>query len=76
MTETQPRERASISETLMLARLAQSEQLREFFITMWLQNRAMSEQAGARVRAMLLPLGAVSPAPTIDPVNRAERKIA
>ena len=65
MTEAEPRERASISETLMLARLAQSEQMREFFIEMWLQNPAMAGQAGARVQAMLSPLGAVSPAPTL-----------
>ncbi|MCX7147945.1 MAG: hypothetical protein NTY05_00835 [Rhodocyclales bacterium] len=63
MTETKPHQRASISETLMLARLAQAEQMREFFIEMWLQNPAMARQAGARVQAMLSPLGAVPPAP-------------
>lgn len=64
MNETTPRQRTSISETLMIARLAQSEQMREFFIEMWLQNPAMARQAGGRVRAMLSPLIAVSPAPT------------
>lgn len=64
MTEAEPRERASISETLMLARLAQSEQMREFFIEMWLQNPAMARQAGARVQAMLWPPGDFPPAPT------------
>jgi hypothetical protein len=64
MTETKPRQRASISGTLMLARLAQSEQMREFFIEMWLQNPAMARQTGARVQAMLSPLGAVPPEPT------------
>jgi hypothetical protein len=38
--------------------------MREFFIEMWLQNPAMAKQAGARVRAMLSPQIAVSPAPT------------
>lgn len=64
MTDTKPRQRSSISETLMLARLAQAEQMREFFIEMWLQNPALARQAGARVQAMLAPLGAVPPAPT------------
>jgi hypothetical protein len=64
MTEAEPRERASISETLMLARLAQSEQMREFFIEMWLQNPAMARQAGARVQAMLSPPDDIPPAPT------------
>lgn len=50
---------SAIPEALMLARLAQSEQLREFFIQMWLQNPAMARQAGARVRDMLLPLANV-----------------
>jgi hypothetical protein len=64
MTETKPREHTSLPQALMLARLAQSEQVREFFIEMWLQNPAMARQAGARVQAILAPLGAVSPAPT------------
>ena len=64
MTDTKPREPRSISEALMLARLAQSVQMREFFIEMWLQNPAMARQAGARVQSLLSQLGAVSPAPT------------
>ncbi|MBI5899326.1 MAG: hypothetical protein HZB40_08890 [Rhodocyclales bacterium] len=44
----------------MLARLEQSEQMREFFIQMWLQNPALAKQGGARVAALL----AVAPAPT------------
>ena len=59
MTETKPRQRASISEALVLAHLAQAEQMSEFFIEMWLQNPAMARQAGARVHAMLSLLGAV-----------------
>ncbi|MCX7147089.1 MAG: hypothetical protein NT042_13020 [Sulfuritalea sp.] len=75
MNETKPRERTSISEALMLARLAQSEQMREFFIEMWLQNPAMAGKTGARVRAMLSPLVAVPPTPTFEPVSRTERRI-
>jgi hypothetical protein len=37
----------------MLARLAQSEQMREFFIQMWLQNPALAKQGGARVARLL-----------------------
>ena len=48
--------RATIPEHLMLSRLAQSEQMREFFIQMWIQNPALAQQAGARVQALLSPL--------------------
>lgn len=40
----------------MLARLEQSEQMREFFIQMWLQNPALAAQGGERVQALLRPL--------------------
>ena len=53
----------TIPQNLMLARLAQSEQMREFFIQMWLQNPALAKQAGARVADLL----AVAPAPTPGP---------
>lgn len=46
----------SIPQELMLARLEQSEQMREFFIQFWLANPALAKQAGARVREMLAPL--------------------
>ena len=72
MHETQLRVRTPIPETLMLARLAQSEQLREFFIQMWLQNPAMARRAGARVQEMLRPLSAVPPTSTIEMVGRTE----
>jgi hypothetical protein len=45
-----------IPEGLMLARLEQSEQMREFFIQMWLQNPALAAQGGERVQALLRPL--------------------
>jgi len=54
----------------MLARLAQSEQLREFFIQMWLQNPAMAKRTGSRLLEMLRPLAAVPPAPTIEVISQ------
>ena len=55
----------TIPQDLMLARLAQSEQMREFFIQMWLQNPSLAGQAGPRVRELLATL----PAPTIEPTS-------
>lgn len=40
----------------MLSRLAQSEQMREFFIQMWLQNPALARQGGSKVQNLLSPL--------------------
>lgn len=64
MHETRNHVRPTIPESLMLTRLAQSEQMREFFMQMWLQNPALAKQAGARVKEILSPLAAVPPAPT------------
>lgn len=50
-----------ISEEVMLARLEQSEQMREFLIRMWLQNPALADQAAPRVRELL----AVAPLPAV-----------
>ena len=57
------RPRVTIPQDLMLARLTQSEQMREFFIQMWLANPALARQAGARVRELLsvAPTGCVPP---------------
>lgn len=55
MPESKPDLPQVIPEELMLARLEQSEQMREFFIQMWLQNPALAAQAGERVRSMLAP---------------------
>ena len=52
----------TIPQDLMLARLAQSEQMREFFIQMWLQNPALAKQGGARVASLLAPACAQSDA--------------
>ncbi len=53
MPETAADSRKVIPQDLLLARLAQSEQMREFFIQMWLQNPALARQGGAQVRALL-----------------------
>lgn len=50
-----------IPQALMLQRLAQSEQMREFFIQMWLQNPALTTQGGARVQTLLSPLPIAAP---------------
>ncbi|MBL8478854.1 MAG: hypothetical protein JNK59_06055 [Sterolibacteriaceae bacterium] len=56
----------TIPQELMLARLAQSDQMREFFIQMWLQNPALAKQGGARVASLLAPACVQSePVPTI-----------
>lgn len=51
--------RPSIPEELLLSRLAQSEQMREFFMQMWLQNPQLARQAGAKVLGLLTPLESV-----------------
>lgn len=48
--------RTAIPEHLMLSRLAQSEQMREFFIQMWLQNPVLAKQGGSKVQNLLSPL--------------------
>ena len=52
MTEGQ----RSIPEELVLMRLAQSEQMRDFFIQMWLQNPVLAQKAGPRIQNLLAPL--------------------
>ena len=56
MPEANGRARAVIPQELMLSRLAQFEQMREFFIQMWVQNPALARQGGARVQSLLSPL--------------------
>lgn len=58
MSEIDSRARTVIPEHLMLSRLAQSEQMREFFIQMWLQNPALARQGGSKVQSLLSPLSA------------------
>ena len=56
MPELDGRKHSVIPQELMLSRLAQFEQMREFFIQMWLQNPALARQGGARVQSLLAPL--------------------
>ncbi|OGA35736.1 MAG: hypothetical protein A3F75_02045 [Betaproteobacteria bacterium RIFCSPLOWO2_12_FULL_64_23] len=59
MSESDGRTHLVIPQELMLSRLAQSEQMREFFIQMWLQNPVLARQGGARVQGLLAPLAQV-----------------
>jgi len=45
-----------IPQELMLSRLARSDEMREFFIQMWLQNPALARQGGARVQSLVSSL--------------------
>lgn len=56
MSKPDGHSRAAIPEHLMLSRLAQSEQMREFFIQMWIQNSALARQGGSKVQNLLSPL--------------------
>ena len=56
MSNTNKLSRTVIPEHLMLIRLAQSEQMREFFIQMWIQNPALARQGGSKVQNLLSPL--------------------
>jgi len=56
MSNTEIRAPTSIPEKLMLARLAQAEQLREFFIQMWLQNPSLARHLGSKMQDILSPL--------------------
>jgi hypothetical protein len=56
MFEVGARGRKIISEETMLSRLAQSEQIREFFIQMWIQNPALARQGGVKVQNLLSQL--------------------
>ena len=44
-----------MSESLLLQRLERSNEMREFFIQMWLQNPALARQGGAKVREIIAP---------------------
>ncbi len=53
MFEVKMQSNKVIPEHLMRSRLAQSEQMREFFIQMWLQNPALAKQGGSKVQSLL-----------------------
>lgn len=56
MSDSEKPSSPSIAEHLMLSRLMQAEQTREFFIQMWLQNPTLAKRAGKRIQALLSPL--------------------
>ena len=56
MFETEARARTMIPEKIMLGRLAQSKQMRDFFIQMWIQNPALARQGGVKVQNLLSQL--------------------
>ena len=51
-----------ITEELMRARLAQSEQMRDFFLQMWMQNPRLAKRAGKRVQDLMAPMQSVKQA--------------
>src|SRR5665647_2075390 len=56
MLEAGAHVRKIIPEETMLIRLAQSEQMREFFIQMWMQNPGLAKQGGIKVRDLMTRL--------------------
>ncbi len=56
MIESRDRVREIIPEEIMLARQAQSEQTREFFIEVWKQNPSLAKQGGVKVKYLMMPL--------------------
>jgi len=60
MAESKELTGPSISEELMRARLAQSEQMREFFLQMWMQNPLLAKRAGKRLQGLMAPMGPVA----------------
>lgn len=60
MPEPDVSSRVVIPEYLMLSRLAQSEQMREFFIQMWLQNPVLARQGGIKVQNLLSQIADVN----------------
>lgn len=58
MSDSNPAQRQVIPEEILLARLTQSDEMREFFIQMWIQNPQLAKQGGAKVRELLTPLEA------------------
>ncbi len=56
MFDATKRARTMIPEKIMLGRLAQSEQMRAFFIQVWMQNPALARQGGEKVQNLLSQL--------------------
>jgi hypothetical protein len=73
MPDTKAVGNGCIPEHLMLSRLTRSEQMREFFIQMWLQNPMLAERAGKRVRELLSPVAGGANPTTGAPQGRGMR---
>ena len=59
-----PEANGVIPEHLMLSRLEQSEQLRDFFVAMWQQNPGLAQAAGPTIQRWLsehVPQSSVRP---------------
>ena len=50
-----------IPESLFLERLEHSNEMREFFIQMWLQNPTLARQGGAKVQEIIAPFESPTP---------------
>jgi hypothetical protein len=61
-------ENSRIPEELLLARIAQAEQLREFFVQMWRENPQMAARAGNRIQELMSPLAVPHAGHCIPPV--------
>ena len=61
MFEAGASERKIIPEETMLSRLAQSEQMREFFIQMWKENPELAKQGGIKVQNLMTKLEGDAP---------------
>jgi hypothetical protein len=54
MSEPDGLSRAVIAEPLMLSRLAQYEQMREFLVQMWLQNPVLAGHGGNKAKDLVV----------------------
>lgn len=53
MRENDMTSKITLSHEVMLARLTQSDDMREFFIEMWKQNPALAKQGGGQVQSLM-----------------------
>ena len=60
MSELDSTPRTTIPEHLMHSRLEPFEQMRKFFIQMWMQNPMLAKQGGSKVRNLLSRLVAAN----------------
>lgn len=67
MRENDTSPKQTLSHEVMLGRLTQSDEMREFFIEMWKQNPALAKQGGSKVQNLM------SSSPAALPSGRALR---